>query len=208
MESIGNKLKAAREKRKMSFSDVAQAARIKTQYVEAIENNEFHILIAPVYARGFIKLFAQCVQLDPAPLLRQFDALEEPAARTPTGQQLPEKKKIPAARTRRSFSARFAALIGVFHRVKLPDLKPPILPALKSVALPAKKWLALMAAVVICLIVLPVFIKHFLSPGAGIRVPPACRWIADPPEPYLNMPAPKSQDGLRIRQRSIPPVAF
>lgn len=193
MEPIGHKLKSAREKLKMSSSDVARAIKSKTQYVEAIENNEFHKLIAPVYAKGFIKLYAQCVQLDPAPLLRQFNSTEGSEEHTSPKQELPVKKEAPPARKPRHLSA-LTTLINAFRKIKLPNIRPVKLPAFKPVALPAARWLLVITAVAICLVILPVIVRHIRPSNTKIRVPPAGRWIAEPPEPYLNIPTPKTQN--------------
>jgi len=207
METIGYKLKAAREKIKLSRADVAKAVRINTQYVEAIENNEFHKLIAPIYAKGFIKLYAQCVQLDPAPLMCQFSALEVSVELSPAGRKLPDKKEVFSFRSvrvnsqkrRRFLNVRLAALLDVIKkiikRIKLPEISQSSLPSLKPLEAPVKKWLAIIiVAAVLCAVILPVLIKHMTASNASLRVPPACRWIAEPPEPYLNIPAPKSQN--------------
>jgi len=199
METIGNKLKAAREKRKLSRADVAKAVRISTQYVEAIENNEFHKLIAPIYAKGFIKLYAQCVQLDPAPLLGQFSALEGSVEPSPAEREWPDKKEVFSQKTRRSLNVSFAALLDVvkkrIHRIKLPEIRQFSVPSLKPLEAPVKKWLVIIiVATVLCAVMLPVLVKHLTASNANLRVPPACRWIAEPPEPYLNMPVPKSQN--------------
>jgi len=73
MESIGQILKAARERRQISIADVVVATKMTSAFVKAIEADDFDALVAPVYARGFIKLYAACVGLDPMPLLKQFD---------------------------------------------------------------------------------------------------------------------------------------
>lgn len=197
METIGDKLKAAREKQKMTAADVAKAVRIKTDYITAIEKNEFYKLIAPVYARGFVKLYAQCVQLDPTSLLRQFDATERREEPAPAGQEreLPAKKEAPVLKKLRLLKINITGLIDPLRKIKLPDIRRLKIPTLKPVELPAKKWLALIIAVAFLIIILPVFIRHIAAPDAKIRVSPACRWIAEPPEPYLNIPAPKSQNG-------------
>ncbi|MDO9543264.1 MAG: helix-turn-helix domain-containing protein [Kiritimatiellia bacterium] len=194
METIGNKLKTAREKQKMTPSDVAQATRIRTDYVVAIEKNEFHKLIAPVYARGFIKLYAQCVRIEHAPLLRQFDATENREERISAERELQAKKEIPVSKKRRLMRIGFAGLVNAIGKIRLPDIKRLENLAFKPVELPGKKWLALIIAAAIGIVILPIFIRHIAAPDAKIRVPAACRWIADPPEPYLDIPAQKSQN--------------
>jgi len=183
METIGNKLKAAREKQKMTVSDVAKTIRAKTDYVAAIEKDEFHKLIAPVYARGFIKLYAQCVRLDAVPLLRQFDAADNREERAPVKpvQESKTKKEAPVLKKRRPVKINFAGLIDPLRKIKLPDIRRFKISALKPVALPGKKWLALIIAAAICVVILPILARHITLPEAKIRVSPACRWIADPP---------------------------
>ena len=193
METIGYKLKAAREKIKLSRADVAKAVRINTQYVEAIENNEFHKLIAPIYAKGFIKLYAQCVQLDPAPLMCQFSALEVAVELSPAGRKLPDKKEVFSQKKRRFLNVSFAALLDVIKkrikRIKFPEKSQFSVPSLKPLEALVKKRLAfIIVTAVLCAVILPVLVKHVTTSSTKLRVPPACRWIAEPPEPYLNMP--------------------
>lgn len=187
MESIGSKLKAAREKKKLSPADVATAIRINTRYIKAIENNKFDILIAPIYARGFIKLYAEYVEMDPAPLLRQFNAIDSSAEHPPGEQELQTKREMTVSKKRRLVRVNFAGLIDTLGKIRLPDIKRFKIPALPPLELPGKKWLALIIAAAFLIIILPIFIRHIALSDAKIRVPPAGRWIADPPEPYLEI---------------------
>lgn len=68
----GAALRTAREKRHLSLADVVEATRIKTHIVEALENDDYSVIAAPLYGKGFIKLYAEYVGLDPAPLIRQY----------------------------------------------------------------------------------------------------------------------------------------
>jgi transcriptional regulator with XRE-family HTH domain len=74
MFSPGATLRAAREKRRLSVADVVEATRIKRHLIEAIENNDFSGISAPLYGKGFIKLYAELVGLDPAPLIQDYMA--------------------------------------------------------------------------------------------------------------------------------------
>lgn len=69
---IGQTLREAREKRGLTQAEVANATRIKLHIIEAIEGNDFRRIGVPLYGKGFVKLFAECVGLDPAPLTRQY----------------------------------------------------------------------------------------------------------------------------------------
>lgn len=68
----GAALKAAREKRGLSVADVVQATRIKPHVVEALENNDYTTIAAPLYGKGFITLYAKYLGLDPAPLVQHY----------------------------------------------------------------------------------------------------------------------------------------
>ncbi|MCE9614604.1 MAG: helix-turn-helix domain-containing protein [Lentisphaerae bacterium] len=70
--TIGSQLRKAREDRKLSPSDVAAATRSKIQFIEAIERDDYSVFAAPIYGKGFIRLYAQCVGLDPQPLLDAY----------------------------------------------------------------------------------------------------------------------------------------
>ncbi len=72
MSSLGQTLRQAREAKGLSQSKVAAETRILVQIIADIENEDFHRIAAPIYGRGFVRLFAECVGLDPQPLIREF----------------------------------------------------------------------------------------------------------------------------------------
>lgn len=95
--SFGETLRAAREAKGLTCSEVAKRTRLLVQIVEEMENEDFHRIAAPIYGRGFVRLYAQCVGLDPTPLVREFMDIYEghraPIVRTrsvPTTEQAPE----------------------------------------------------------------------------------------------------------------------
>ena len=75
--AIGETLKNAREALGLSHKDVAESTHMLTQMVAEIEDEDYHRFTAPVYGKGFIKLFAKAVGLDPAPLVAEFLANPE-----------------------------------------------------------------------------------------------------------------------------------
>ena len=72
MSSFGETLRAAREAKGLSCSQVAAQTHMLVQIVEEMEREDFHRIPAPIYGRGFVRLFADCVGLDPVPLVREF----------------------------------------------------------------------------------------------------------------------------------------
>ena len=70
--ALGQQLRAARLQRQLTTSQVAAATRMKIQMVEAIEREDFARIPAPIYGKGFIRLYAELVGLDPRPLIEEY----------------------------------------------------------------------------------------------------------------------------------------
>lgn len=87
--ALGNILKEARMRKNLTASEVAADTRMKIQLVHAIEKEDFAAFPATIYGKGFIKLFAELVDVDPIPLLEEYintvnsGSLTQPAP-TPT----------------------------------------------------------------------------------------------------------------------------
>lgn len=69
---LGEELRKARLDRKLTPSQVAAATRMKVQVVECLEREDFSSIAAPIYSKGFIKLYAEYVGIDPRPLIDDF----------------------------------------------------------------------------------------------------------------------------------------
>jgi cytoskeletal protein RodZ len=84
---LGETLRKARLEKSITFEDAERVTRIPRKYLEALELENFGILPAPVYARGFLRSYASYLGLDPGALLPFFPVghVEEPAL-----EQLPE----------------------------------------------------------------------------------------------------------------------
>ena len=62
--SVGERLKAAREKKKLSLEDIADQTRIPLRHLQNLEAGEWSSLPAPTYTIGFAKSYASAVDLD------------------------------------------------------------------------------------------------------------------------------------------------
>jgi cytoskeletal protein RodZ len=92
MPGLGEAFRAAREARNLSLSDVAEQIHIRAVYLQAIEEEDWSAIAAPVYVRGFIRTYARFLGLDPQTAIEQFNAVAgEPAAATPV-QALPVRR--------------------------------------------------------------------------------------------------------------------
>jgi len=66
-------LKATREALGLSLADVYQRTRISVAYLQAIENNDFHLLPVFVYAKNFIKTYARVLGINSKPILISYE---------------------------------------------------------------------------------------------------------------------------------------
>ena len=64
--TVGERLRAAREEKKLSLEDVAAQTRIPQRHLESLENSDWDKLPAPTYTTGFAKSYATAVGLDRA----------------------------------------------------------------------------------------------------------------------------------------------
>jgi cytoskeletal protein RodZ len=62
--TVGERLRAAREEKKLSLEDIAAQTRIPQRHLESIETAEWDKLPAPTYTVGFAKSYASTVGLD------------------------------------------------------------------------------------------------------------------------------------------------
>ncbi|MDP6490752.1 MAG: helix-turn-helix domain-containing protein [Kiritimatiellia bacterium] len=70
--ALGAALKEARMRKKLTASEVASGTRMMVQVVTALEEENFSKIAAPIYAKGFIKLYAEFVGLDPQALVAEY----------------------------------------------------------------------------------------------------------------------------------------
>jgi transcriptional regulator with XRE-family HTH domain len=64
MESVGELLRAEREAQEKTLDDVAKATRMSIRILEAIEDDHFSALPAPVYVKGHLRTYARYLGLD------------------------------------------------------------------------------------------------------------------------------------------------
>ena len=70
--TIGQRLEAARQAKGVSVSEAGRATKILSKFIEAMESDDFGALSAPVYAKSFIRMYAQYLGLDARPLVDEY----------------------------------------------------------------------------------------------------------------------------------------
>ena len=74
MAALGEEFRSAREARGITLSEVAEQIHIRSVYLNAIENEEWSAIGAPVYVRGFIRTYARFLGLDAEDAVGRFNA--------------------------------------------------------------------------------------------------------------------------------------
>lgn len=78
MKSIGQTLKAARLKKNFTIEDIHKFIKVHPKYIKAMENNDYSIFDGKVHSKGFLKIYAEFLELDLEELLalwrREYEA--------------------------------------------------------------------------------------------------------------------------------------
>src|SRR6202011_2969361 len=85
MPALGEEFRSAREARGLTLSDVAEQIHIRSVYLNAIENEDWSSIGAPVYVRGFIRTYARFLGLDAESAVAAFN------------RSVPTERSVPAA---------------------------------------------------------------------------------------------------------------
>lgn len=97
MGSIGQKLRTEREKRGLSLGNVQSETRISQQNLLALEEENFNIFPNKVYARAFLRDYANFLGLDSGPLLEEYEVGWNPVQQEAPPQPLVDKTTDGAA---------------------------------------------------------------------------------------------------------------
>lgn len=112
--TVGEQLKAARERLGLSLADLAARTRVPMRHLESIEKSDFSALPGSTYSLGFARSYARAVELDAIKI--SADLRSELAQSGHEGYQAPLQNYEPTdpARVPSRTLAWTAAIIGVF----------------------------------------------------------------------------------------------
>jgi len=74
MPGLGDRFRAARESRGLSLSEAAEQIRIRSLYLEAIEDENWNAIGFPVYILGFLRTYARYLGVDPEEAVAEYRA--------------------------------------------------------------------------------------------------------------------------------------
>lgn len=96
MIELGQLLKERRVVLGMDLEDVERRTKIRKRYLEALESGDWSVLPGEVYARGFVRSYAECVGLDGLELLERY--IDEPHVQALANQSRVQVDQPPARR--------------------------------------------------------------------------------------------------------------
>ena len=80
---VGDILRREREKQRLTIADIEKGTSIRGVYIEQIERGNINELPGLVYAKGFVRNYANFLHMNPEPLVQQF-AEENGGSAVPT----------------------------------------------------------------------------------------------------------------------------
>ena len=116
VSALGEEFRSAREARSLSLSDVAERLHIRSVYLAAIEDEDWHVIGAPVYVRGFMRTYARFLGLDPEAAVARFSATVPagtPAAAAPRAAAANAGEKRSGERSSPSLAAVLSIVVAV-----------------------------------------------------------------------------------------------
>jgi hypothetical protein len=107
MFEIGNTLREARLRRGLDILDCEAETKIRTKYLRAMEEEQFDLMPSPTYVRGFLRTYADFLDLDGRLVLDEYESRfgsyrlpPEGAAGSVQPEGLPRAGRAPSGRGR------------------------------------------------------------------------------------------------------------
>lgn len=102
MHTIGERLEEARKRQGLSIREASEATKIRSDFLLNMESNLFNFPLPDIYRRGFLRVYANYLKLDPEKLLTDYHAIQLGSSRARRGRgsygtlETPESQETPA----------------------------------------------------------------------------------------------------------------
>ncbi len=98
MQTIGERLEEARKKKGISIREAAEATKIRGDYLQKFEGNQFDIGLTDIYSRGFLRTYANYLKLPADRIVADFTALGHGEAKPrPSSREVYGRMEVPPA---------------------------------------------------------------------------------------------------------------
>jgi cytoskeletal protein RodZ len=143
INEFADELRASREAKHISLTEISSATKIQLKYLRAMEEGDFTFLPAP-YIRAFIRDYAKVIQIDPDATAARYEAMSHVSEKNVEKLQH-EGEETEQVSSINHATPRQPAEIRQPHRLPFQDL-------LTNQAL-KKKWLSIAALILLILVV-------------------------------------------------------
>ncbi len=126
MPTLGQTLRNAREKKGVSASEAAAATRIMVQMIEKLEDDDFSNIAASIYGKGFIRLYAEFLGLDPEPLVAEYSGEKKSGAESRVDSGEGRDRADSISTDAHAGSRDPKAVAGIWDRTKLSIIEEPL----------------------------------------------------------------------------------
>jgi cytoskeleton protein RodZ len=75
MQTIGERLEEARKRKGISIREAAEATKIRGDYLQKFESNQFDLNLAEIYVRGFLRSYAHFLKLPAEKIVNDLNGL-------------------------------------------------------------------------------------------------------------------------------------
>ena len=75
MQTIGERLEDARKQKGISIREAAESTKIRGEYLQKFENNQFDLGLSEIYVRGFLRTYSNFLKLPPDRILNDYASL-------------------------------------------------------------------------------------------------------------------------------------
>jgi cytoskeleton protein RodZ len=147
--SFGTWLRRQREAREISLREIAERTKISMRYLQAMEDDRFEVLPAPVFAKGFLREYARYVGLSPDDVVNHYLSVQQPQAHVESDAGRRERRSLASWPRWLPLLLATALLLGLAallallsdrwrqHRAGAAESRPPIVAPLATPVPPA-----------------------------------------------------------------------
>ena len=98
MESIGEKLRLARERNNLTIDQVARETHVAKRFLKGLEDEDFSVFPGETYAMGFLRNYAEYLGLSPEELIGIYRNIKIQEQPLPMSELLDSRPKLPPLR--------------------------------------------------------------------------------------------------------------
>lgn len=124
-QTIGQRLSDAREAIQASLYRASQDTKIRVDFLESLEADDFNFVSGSLYVRGMLRSYVRWLGLEEAPLLQEYDRLHNSGAEAPLVQMISRPADVGPRPRRPQWLIAAVAAAGILLVLSLVGLMNP-----------------------------------------------------------------------------------